>query len=396
MDQPNEVYDEISYWKGASVIRMLYHYLGDKAFKKGIHSYLRKWAQENVITEDLWGSLEKASEKPVRSFMSTWIQQKGYPLIHVTSRQYGSNRVLTLKQEKFSIHGDPLSEKDLQTEWPVPIRIISQGNKKPVKVLLENRSQEVVLKRVGPNEWVKLNPDLTSFFCVNYPPDMLRLFQPGIVDKSLSSIDRLNILNDLFALVQCGKCSSDRLLELIEAYKLEDRYSVWKSIIDCLNKFNSIIEYTDFQELFHLYVRKLLAGIYSKLRRTVIGVNDHEKEQNEHLKTLVCSLLVSCNDPQVMQEAKARFESYFRKINKTPEHKRDPIYLAVASDCDEHTFESFFWLYRESLSGKERILQSLGTSRHPVQIHKLIQFAMSVSAFLFANWSKRRERCFYC
>ena len=371
-----EIFDQISYEKGASVIRMLYYYLGDDVFRKGMHQYLSKWAYKNAVTEDLWDSLEEASKKPVRSIMSTWTRQKGFPVIHLTSRQDGSNRVLTLTQEKFSLDG-ALDEKDRQMKWLVPISIISQNNSKPVKVLLENRSQEVRLEGVQANEWVKLNPGMTSFCRVNYPPEMLEQFRPSIVDKSLSSIDRLNIQNDLFAMVQSGKISSDRVLKLMEAYQQEDQFPVWDSIIDCLGKFNSVLAYTDFQEVFHLYARKLLASIYSKLGSNPVAGEHH---QIALLRSRVLGLLVSCGDPQVLQEARAQFASHVSKTTLIPADLRMAIYRAVAGDCDEKTFESFFQLYRENdlQEEKNRIAQALGSSKEPARIQKLIDFAMSV------------------
>ena len=376
-----EIFDQISYEKGASVIRMLYNYLGDADFRKGMHGYLSKWAYKNAVTEDLWTSLEEASEKPVRSIMSTWTQQKGYPVIHVTSRQDGSSRVLTLTQEKFSGDG-VLSEEDRQAKWLVPISVVSQNNPKPTKVLLENRTQEVRLNGVEPTEWVKLNPGMISFCRINYPPEMLELFRPSIEDKSLNSIDRLNIQNDLFALVRCGKIRSDAVLKLMEAYQLEDQYPVWDSIIGCLSKFNSVLAYTDFQEAFHLYARKLLAGIYSKLGSAPVPGEDH---QQALLRSRVLGLLVSCKDPQVLQEAKRQFESHLAKITLIPADLRQSIYRAVASDCDEKTFESFFQLYRESdlQEEKNRVARSLSASKEPTRIQKLIDFAMSVSDCFF-------------
>lgn len=38
----DEIFDAISYCKGASVIRMLYHWIGDANFRKGMHNYLKK------------------------------------------------------------------------------------------------------------------------------------------------------------------------------------------------------------------------------------------------------------------------------------------------------------------------------------------------------------------
>lgn len=38
----DEIFDDISYNKGASVIRMLHRYIGDDDFRKGMHIYLTR------------------------------------------------------------------------------------------------------------------------------------------------------------------------------------------------------------------------------------------------------------------------------------------------------------------------------------------------------------------
>lgn len=62
----DEIFDDISYSKGASVIRMLHRYLGDADFRKGMSLYLNRFKYQNTQTEDLWSALGEASGKPVR------------------------------------------------------------------------------------------------------------------------------------------------------------------------------------------------------------------------------------------------------------------------------------------------------------------------------------------
>jgi len=319
--------------------------------------------------------LEEASQKPVREIMSTWTKQMGYPVISVSARQDGSNRVITLSQEKFSVDG-VLNEKDQQSKWLVPISIISQNNPKPVKVLLENRSEEVVLENVEPNEWIKLNPGMKSFYRVHYSSELFEQFQPSIVDKSLTSIDRLNLQNDLFAQVLCGKVNSDRLLKLLESYVNEDSYIVWDSIIECLGKLNKVLEYTDYKEVFHLYVRKLLSKIHAKVGNKPLKDEDH---QTGLLRSGIISLLVACKDPQLLQEAKSQFEAHVAKISQINPDLRNAIYRAVASDCDDKTFETFFQLHRETElhEEKNRIARSLSATTDVSRIQRIIKFAMS-------------------
>ena len=90
----DEIFDAISYSKGASVIRMLHDYIGDKDFKKGMNLYLIKFQQKNAATEDLWESLENANDKPIAAVMSTWTKQMGFPLIYVEADQVKDDRVL--------------------------------------------------------------------------------------------------------------------------------------------------------------------------------------------------------------------------------------------------------------------------------------------------------------
>ena len=100
-----EIFDSISYNKGASVIRMLHNYIGNDAFKQGMKHYLTKHSYKNTQTEDLWASLETASGKPVGKVMTTWTSQMGFPLIHVESRVEAGKKILTLTQEKFNADG---------------------------------------------------------------------------------------------------------------------------------------------------------------------------------------------------------------------------------------------------------------------------------------------------
>jgi aminopeptidase 2 len=73
----SQIFDAISYSKGASVIRMLVNYLGEDTFKKGIQEYLKLHKYGNASTADLWTSLADASGKPVHDMMSSWTEHVG-------------------------------------------------------------------------------------------------------------------------------------------------------------------------------------------------------------------------------------------------------------------------------------------------------------------------------
>lgn len=79
----HQIFDDISYEKGASVIRMVDAWLTSPIFLSGIHNYLEKHRLGNAATSDLWAALSAESGKNVSEFMSTWVQQTGVKSITI-------------------------------------------------------------------------------------------------------------------------------------------------------------------------------------------------------------------------------------------------------------------------------------------------------------------------
>src|SRR6185436_3236620 len=92
-----EIFDEVSYSKGASVIRMLASYLGEKDFRDGLRHYLKKHSYKNTETLHLWQAFEKVSGKPVQKMMHNWTSKPGYPVVKLKV-QSGK---LKVEQERF-------------------------------------------------------------------------------------------------------------------------------------------------------------------------------------------------------------------------------------------------------------------------------------------------------
>ena len=61
-EEVEEVFDMISYCKGASVVRILHAVLGAEAFQAGLQIYMERHQYGNTITTDLWKAWEEVSE----------------------------------------------------------------------------------------------------------------------------------------------------------------------------------------------------------------------------------------------------------------------------------------------------------------------------------------------
>ncbi len=113
--EAEDMFDVITYKKGAALVRMLEQYLGAETFRAGVRLYLRRHAYANTVTEDLWNSLADASGQPVRRIMDGWIHQGGYPAVAATATDHG----LRVSQRHFTL--DP--ERADERSWTVPLRL---------------------------------------------------------------------------------------------------------------------------------------------------------------------------------------------------------------------------------------------------------------------------------
>ncbi len=70
-------FDGITYGKGASALKQLAFYLGEKAFQRGVASYLDTFRWGNARREDFLDSLGKAARKDLGKWTRLWLQTSG-------------------------------------------------------------------------------------------------------------------------------------------------------------------------------------------------------------------------------------------------------------------------------------------------------------------------------
>src|SRR5205807_8710909 len=81
--EANSAFDDITYNKGQSFLRMLESFLGENVFRDGIRRYIAAHKYSNSTTADLWNALGEASGKPVGEIAAAWTEQPGFPVVKV-------------------------------------------------------------------------------------------------------------------------------------------------------------------------------------------------------------------------------------------------------------------------------------------------------------------------
>uniref|UniRef100_A0A8C7VNC4 Aminopeptidase n=1 Tax=Oncorhynchus mykiss TaxID=8022 RepID=A0A8C7VNC4_ONCMY len=230
--QIQEMFDDVSYDKGACILNMLRDFLTPEAFKIGIVRYLRRYSYQNTVNSHLWESLtnicqsddldegrlkddgfcsqEKAHQHTldVRAIMDTWTLQEGFPLVTVEVR----GRQVRLSQERYLKTDDPSQTHGFL--WQVPLTYITSSSSTVHRFLLKTRTDVLYLPEEV--EWVKFNVDMSGYYMVHYEGEGWRSLTSLLLTnhRALSSNDRASLINNAFQLVSVGKVGLDTALDL--------------------------------------------------------------------------------------------------------------------------------------------------------------------------------------
>ncbi|NXL93358.1 ERAP1 aminopeptidase, partial [Alectura lathami] len=243
-----EMFDDVSYEKGACILNMLREYLTADVFKAGLVQYLQKYSYQNTKNEDLWDSMTNASISysttdkselqgdsfcrrnqhssssshwakgetvDVKAMMDTWTLQKGFPLVTVTVR--GKN--VHLQQQHYRKGADSPSPTGYL--WHIPITYITSKSDTVQRLLMTTKTDVIILPEEA--EWVKFNVDLSGYYIVHYEGDgwdrLINLLKEN--HTMISSNDRASLINNIFQLVRIKKMSISKAFDLTLYMKRE-------------------------------------------------------------------------------------------------------------------------------------------------------------------------------
>ena len=233
-DDAKGMFDGLTYYKGAAVLRMLEQYLGPERFRDGIRLYLDRHRYGNTETTDLWDAIEEATGEPVRAIMDSWIFQGGHPVVTVgRSNDAGrSHGELRLSQARFRYLPSP---DDADARWQAPILVRSLEGEEPEPLLLSGQS--LVLPRPGGP--VVVNAGGWGVFRTRYEPS---LFGPLIARLGeLEPIERLSLVSDTWALTQADQVSIAELFDLVELLADERHPEVWDVALESIDVLHRVV-----------------------------------------------------------------------------------------------------------------------------------------------------------
>ncbi|CAJ0763078.1 15809_t:CDS:10 [Entrophospora sp. SA101] len=374
----HQIFDAISYNKGASVIRMLSDHLGENIFLSGVRKYLKSHEYGNASTDDLWKALSEESGIDVGKFMTGWTRVVGYPVLFVDEPL--PNKI-HIRQTRFLSTGVASSEDDTTIWWvPLGIDLGSTGNIDLRAKILTSKEATIDLPS-AMSEFLQLNANETGVYRVAYTPERLKKLGEAVENGLLSTSDRIGLIADNGALSMSGYIKTSSLLSFLKGFDNEDKYIVWCEISTRIwNLLHAWFEQPDsIYEALLSFRRQLI----SKLVNTVTWeFSEDEDYLTTMFRTFIIEYAGKSGCPEIVKEARRRFDLLTKHNDESAIHPniRGAVFSIVLKyGGGEEEFNAIIDIYRKTTIPDQKILVlvSLGHAGQPELIQRALDFAIS-------------------
>lgn len=384
-DEINEIFDKISYAKGASIIRMMEHFLTTKVFKAGLTNYLNERKYDSATQDDLWSALTQEAHKQetlpssltVKEIMDTWTLQTGFPVVSVI-RDY-KEKTASIIQSRFNLERHILPEK-----WWIPITYAT--SRISFNSSWISPKYGVTIDDIEPQDWILVNVNQTGYYRVNYDSEnwlklSKELLNSRTFTKTFDPKNRAQLIDDAMNLASSGYLDYSIALNLTKYLVNEKDYIPWRAAFTALDYIGSMFVRTGHYDKYKKYMTHLLDNIYTEL-----GFKDSKTDTQLQIYNRKAVLDRACavGNLGCIGEAVRNFRNW--KISPDPDHNNpiNPnikvlVYCTAIRVGDQTDWEFAWERFVNSNVGSEReiIMTALGCSRESWILTRYLEWAIT-------------------
>jgi aminopeptidase N len=363
----NEMFDGITYGKAAAVLLMTENYLGEEAFRAGVHRYLQAHMYANATAEDFWNTLRQSSGKPVDKIMESLVTQPGEPLLTFGRVRDGSVEVT---QKRFFLN--PKESEDQQQTWTLPVCLKSSGDQSDCPILsaaaqrLQAPQGELFYGNAGGKGYYRSRYDRAGY------QDLLHQ-----VESSLTPSERITFLGSQWALTHAGIATVGDFLNLAVAVRGDTSPFVIGTVTTAVRSIDQQVASTPQEhEQIAAWVRKNFAPALSRLGPPAPADAPGKNLLRATLFELVGDIGA---DPQIILQARHISQQYLRDPTAVDATLAARALNVAARSGDAAFFDQLLGESQTAGDPQLRIqaLQALARFRDPVLVIRTLDYAMS-------------------
>ncbi|XP_030843333.1 aminopeptidase N [Strongylocentrotus purpuratus] len=331
-DEISELFEDISYYKGAQITRMLRNMLGEEVFMSGIRHYLNRHKMDVVVTDNLWAAFTEVDkgigDNDVKKIMDTWTLQMGFPVVDL---QRINDHQVNASQERFLVDHDADAEDkygDLGYLWYIYLTYTQKTDanfEMPLSTWIQKEPWALVelSPSMGNEDWYLANVKQSGFFRVDYDDEnWARLGKQLVDDHTVLPVEsRAQLINDAFTLAKVGRLDYPLAFDLTLYMVNELDYVPWEAVLGFLSHIRDMFgTYSGYGHL-ESYMHQQVQTLY-----TAVGWDD-DPETDPHLEQLnrINTIETSCkySNQDCLDKASALYRQYMEHDANNTENKAD-------------------------------------------------------------------------
>lgn len=380
-DDIDNVFDAITYNKGAAVIQMNENLVGAEAFQKGVRRYLNEHAHGNGTATDFIAAITQESHTDVSNTFGSFLDQPGAPVVAVNlSCPKGAAPKLTFAQRRYLPLG---STGESKQTWalPVCVRYSVGGKQTRLCTLLSQPEEEKVLEGVQRcPEWVMPNDGMFGYYRsqLGGESDTVKLLKAA--GKKLSTGERLGLVSDLDAAVKAGQAKLEQALAVLPLIKDESNHRLVKASMGLVSMLNARKLVSDAQlPNYQAFVRHTFGPLAAKTGFTVAA---KDTEDTRLLRPALLSLVgKDGNDATLQAKALSLAKTWVRERKGVDPELLDSVMAVAARTNDPELHAQLQHALRAEKEKAQRnyLLEALGAFSQPTLVKAHLPLALDPS-----------------
>lgn len=389
-DDISNAFDDITYQKGAAVIGMFENWIGPDEFRKGVHSYLERYAFKTATAPEFLDAVSSATGKQITGPFETFLNQAGVPLVSIALDCRSGAPVLKMDQQRYLPLGVTVStqissqretfkvQPDQRWSIPVCVRYGTAGVAASACTLMRPSSLNWKLEQAKScPEWIEANANAVGYYRVNYGRDLLGALTFGDVVARLNAPERVDLIGDVSALTTAGIVPMGDGLGLVGTFHSDPEHDVVEQALNLAlqPRLNLVPE-----NLEPNYRRFLLKNFQARANQLGWIPKPGEPDEARLLRPLLVSAVATYGgDQELAQQGCALADKWFKDGNAIDPNMVSAVLGTAAYYGDKILAERFIAEYKQTtdIQKRRRILEGMARFRNPAALETEMQALLS-------------------
>ncbi|XP_022293298.2 aminopeptidase N-like [Crassostrea virginica] len=385
-DDIERLFDTITYQKGASVIRMMWNFLGPETLRKGLSNYIKRKEYGNVRHQELWQALSQQAmtdgkDIDVQDIMDTWILQQNYPVVMVT---FDNTHIRAVQSRYVLGNTSEGTHSPFNFTWSIPFTFTSsQGtnyDNNDIHWIYRNQTEATFdwtnTIDNSNNQWLLANVQQFGYYRVNYEEGNWRaLIQQLKVNYARIHLsNRAQIITDLMALVSLDSVNISLALSSLDYLDQETEFVPWYAALGEIGYIRNMLLTKPIFGKFEAYMRMKLETIYGK-----IGFKGEEGESmnNRLLRSYIVGGACYYYNKNCTEHAVGLFNDWLNDETQLipPDVKSRVMCTGIRESRSDTWDKLFVRMASQTPSDQAIILSALGCSREHWVLERYMTYA---------------------